>query len=169
LRAGDLLAAQAVVLLAACAAQRSFPPVRESHVADGAVSGQIVDKENGDRYQASPGASYRGSEPLPGTLQPAYPPGLLSRMLPPVTVEAQIVVDGEGAVVKVSAAGESGADPAFANAVVTAVRAWKFAPLERVTGEHIEVLPFTLEYRFIFRHLNGRAIVESGSAAGESR
>jgi hypothetical protein len=45
------------------------------------------------------------------------------------------------------------------------VHVWKFIPLERVTGDRIEALPFTIEYRFVFRQVNGRAVVESGNAA----
>ena len=58
--------------------------------------------------------------------------------------------------------GNAGGEPAFADAVVVAVRGWTFFPLKRVTGRVVEPLPFTQDYRFVFRQLNGRAVVEWG-------
>jgi hypothetical protein len=93
------------VVFAACAHMRPAPEPRERYAADGAVSGEVVERSDADRFENSAGASYRGSEPLPGNAQPEYPPGLLSRMLPPATVEAQIVIDGGGVVEKVRRGG----------------------------------------------------------------
>jgi hypothetical protein len=50
----------------------------------------------------------------------------------------------------------------FGAAVLAVVPDWTFMPLLRVTGDKIEPLPFTQDYRFVFRQVNGRAVVESG-------
>lgn len=159
--------AMVALLIAACAAKRPSPSVHETYAADGAVSGQVVDTDETIRYTNSPGTSYRGAGPSAGNPQPEYPPRLLSKLLPPVIVDVQLVVGGDGMIDKVSASGPTGADPAFADAVIDVVQRWTFTPLERLSDDGIEALPFTLHYRFTFRQVNGRAIVESGSTAAQ--
>jgi len=58
----------------------------------------------------------------------------------------------------------SGGEPAFREAVLSAVGRWTFIPLKRVTGDKVERLPFTQDYRFTFRQVDGRAVVESADS-----
>ncbi len=58
--------------------------------------------------------------------------------------------------------GGNGDEAAFAEAALSAVRGWIFAPLMQVTGDKAEPLPFSQDYRFTFRQVDGRAVVDSG-------
>lgn len=150
-------------LLSGCALQSPavFSP-GAAYVADGAVSAEIVDTaDENARYQPVPGSSYLDPLPIRENAKPDYPPDLLDRRLPPVTVVVRLVVDGAGAVADARVV-DDGDAPAFGDAVLAAVRSWTFIPLKRVTGSRVEPLPFTQDYRFTFRQVNGRAVVESG-------
>ena len=74
----------------------------------------------------------------------------------------RIVVDETGAVARAELVDGSSGEAAFAEAVLSAVRGWAFIPLKRITGARVERLPFTQDYRFTFRQVNGRAVVEFG-------
>lgn len=158
--------ASVVVLLSAvagCASQPAAPPPREGYAADGAVSAEIVETADADaRYQPMPGSSYLSPLPVRGNAKPEYPPALLDRRLPPAEVVVRLIVDGAGKVADARIIENSGGEPAFAEAVLVAVRGWTFFPLKRVTGRVVEPLPFTQDYRFVFRQVNGRAVVELG-------
>ena len=157
--------ASVVVLLSAvagCASQPAAPP-REGYAADGAVSAEIVETADADaRYQPMPGSSYLSPLPVRGNAKPEYPPALLDRRLPPAEVVVRLIVDGAGKVADARIMENAGGEPAFAEAVLVAVRGWTFFPLKRVTGRVVEPLPFTQDYRFVFRQVNGRAVVELG-------
>ena len=158
--------ASVVVLLSAvagCASQPAAPPPREGYAADGAVSAEIVETADADaRYQPMPGSSYLSPLPVRDNAKPEYPPALLDRRLPPAEVVVRLIVDGAGKVADARIIENAGGEPAFAEAVLVAVRGWTFFPLKRVTGRVVEPLPFTQEYRFVFRQVNGRAVVELG-------
>ena len=158
--------ASVVVLLSAvagCASQPAAPPPREGYAADGAVSAEIVETADADaRYQPMPGSSYLSPLPVRGNAKPEYPPALLDRRLPPAEVVVRLIVDGAGKVADARIMENAGGEPAFAEAVLVAVRGWTFFPLKRVTGRVVEPLPFTQDYRFVFRQVNGRAVVELG-------
>ena len=158
--------ASVVVLLSAvagCASPPAAPPPREGYAADGAVSAEIVETiDAGARYQPMPGSSYLSPLPVRGNAKPEYPPALLDRRLPPAEVVVRLIVDGAGKVADARIMENAGGEPAFAEAVLVAVRGWTFFPLKRVTGRVVEPLPFTQEYRFVFRQVNGRAVVELG-------
>ncbi len=150
-------------LLAGCASKPPPSPPRDGYAADGAVSAEIVETADADaRYQPMPGSSYLSPLPVRENARPAYPQALLDRRLPPAEVVVRLIVDGTGKVVDARIIGNAGGEPAFADAVLVAVRGWTFFPLKRVTGRVVEPLPFTQDYRFVFRQLNGRAVVEWG-------
>jgi TonB family protein len=94
--------------------------------------------------------------------KPEYPPALLDRRLPPAMLVVRLIVDGAGKVADARIVENGSGEAAFAEAVLAAVRAWTFFPLKRVTGRQVEPLPFTQDYRFTFRQVNGRALVEAG-------
>ena len=149
--------------VAGCASQPPAPPPREAYAADGAVSAEIVETADADaRYQPMPGSSYLSPLPLRENARPEYPPALLDRRLPPAEVVVRLIVDGTGQVADARIIENAGAEPAFREAVLAAVRGWSFHPLKRVTGRVVEPLPFTQDYRFVFRQINGRAVVELG-------
>ncbi len=163
-RVGSLVAATSVaLLLAACASRPPAPPLRTSYASDGAVTAQVVEGSRVEQYQNGPGVRYSGSGPAPDNTQPTYPPALLSRQLPPVTVDARLVVTTDGTVQSASVMRSSSTEAAFADAVLAAVHEWAFMSLTRVSGGEVERLPFSQEYRFTFRQVNGHAVVESGA------
>ena len=145
-----------------CASAPRKDAARIAYASDGAVRAEIVDVPSEGRYQAVPGSTYFDPLPIRGNAQPVYPADLLARRLPAMVVVARIVVDGAGAVVRADIV-ETGGEPAFGQAVLSAVKDWTFIPLKRVTGDRIERLPFTQEYRFTFSQVNGRAVVESAN------
>lgn len=136
---------------------------RTAYAADGAVSAEVVDAPVDMRYQAVPGSTYFSPLPIRENAKPEYPASLLARRLPPATIVVRLIVDGAGAVERASVVAATSDEQSFADAVLSAVKAWTFIPLKRVTGDRIERLPFTQDYRFTFRQVNGRAIVEDGS------
>lgn len=151
------------MLAAGCASSPRAPEPREGYAADGAVSAEIVDAADEDaRYQPVPGSSYLSPLPMRENAKPEYPPALLDRRLPPATLVVRLIVDGAGKVADACIVENGGGEAAFADAVLAAVRGWTFFPLKRVTGRQVEPLPFTQDYRFTFRQINGRAVVEAG-------
>lgn len=158
-----LAALVSAMLATGCASSPRAPEAREGYAADGAVSAEIVDAaDEGARYQPVPGSSYLSPLPVRENAKPEYPPALLDRRLPPVTLVVRLIVDGAGKVADARIVESGGGEAAFADAVLAAVRGWTFFPLKRVTGRQVEPLPFTQDYRFTFRQLNGRAVVEAG-------
>ncbi len=159
-----LLAVACSGLVAGCASTGSEAARRhDAYAADGAVSAEIVEAEDGGaRYQPMPGSSYLSPLPQRANAKPEYPMELLDRRLPPATVVVRLIVDGAGKVADARVVESGDGEPAFADAVLVAVRDWTFFPLKRVTGRQVEALPFTQDYRFTFRQVNGRAVVDAG-------
>jgi TonB family protein len=152
-----------VLLATGCASTSGAPAARDGYAADGAVSAEIVDAPEGNaRYQPMPGSSYLSPLPMRENAKPEYPPALLDRRLPPAMLVVRLIVDGAGKVADARIIENASAEAAFAEAVLAAVRGWTFFPLKRVTGRQVEPLPFTQDYRFTFRQVNGRAVVEAG-------
>lgn len=152
-----------LLLAAGCASLPRAPEPREGYAADGAVSAEIVDAaDDGARYQPVRGSSYLSPLPMRENAKPDYPLALLDRRLPPATLVVRLIVDGAGKVADARIIENQGGEAAFADAVLAAVRRWTFFPLQRVTGRQVEPLPFTQDYRFTFRQVNGRAVVEAG-------
>ena len=157
-----LLQLPAVLAIAStgCATTDIPSHTRMAYAASGAVSADIVDVASTQRYQAVPGRSYVHPVPRRANASPEYPRALLDRRLPPVEVVVRIVVDGTGSVARAAVIGGGGGDEAaFAEAALSAVRGWIFAPLMQVTGDKAEPLPFSQDYRFTFRQVDGRAVV----------
>ena len=152
----------ACIALAGCASPTHRVEAREGYLADGAVSADIVDRPDSARYQPVAGSVYLNPLPIRENALPQYPPDLLARRLPEATVVVRIVVDETGAVARAELVDGSSGEAAFAEAVLSAVRGWTFIPLKRITGARVERLPFTQDYRFTFRQVNGRAVVEFG-------
>ena len=84
--------------------------------------------------------------------------------LEPVEVIVRIVVSKSGFVDNAEVVDPRPSHAEFSDSVLHAVRTWSFIPLQRVTGNKIEPLPFTQDYKFIFKQVNGRAEVTQGSA-----
>ena len=91
-----------------------------------------------------------------------YPPELLAKNLDPIEVIARVVVNETGSVQIATLVGSTSQETAFSDGALAAVRTWTFVPLQRVEGLNAEAIPFTQDYRFTFKQVNGRAIVESG-------
>lgn len=153
-------------VLVGCASPVHKPEVHEGYAADGAVSAEIVDRPDASRYQVVAGSTYFNPLPIRENARPAYPAVLLERRLPPVTVVARIVVSDSGAVERADVVESTSDEQAFGDAVLSAVAGWTFIPLKRITGDRVERLPFTQDYRFTFRQVNGRAVVEFGDGRG---
>lgn len=151
-------------LMAACASARRQEAGRIGYAADGAVRAEIVEAPATGRYQPVAGSMYFNPLPVRDNVPPEYPPALLARRLPEVVVVARLVVDGDGAVERAQIVDDGGGEPAFRDAVLSAVGRWTFIPLKRVTGDKVERLPFTQDYRFTFRQVDGRAVVESADS-----
>ena len=152
--------------LAGCAAQQHKAATREGYAADGTVNAEIVEQADATRYQPMPGSRYDSPLPRYENAKPGYPPSLLARRLPPAAVVVRVIVDATGSVENAEVVENDSSEPAFGDAVLSAVRGWTFIPLKRVTGDRIERLPFTQHYRFTFRQVNGRAVVEYGGGPG---
>ncbi|WP_449447342.1 TonB family protein [Thermomonas brevis] len=158
-----LAALVSAMLATGCVSSPRAPEAREGYAADGAVSAEIVDAaDGGARYQPMPGSSYLSPLPMRENAKPEYPPALLDRRLPPAMLVVRLIVDGAGKVADARIIENASAEAAFAEAVLAAVRGWTFFPLKRVTGRQVEPLPFTQDYRFTFRQVNGRAVVDAG-------
>jgi TonB family protein len=145
---------------------KSAPPpvIRPAYESDGDVRAQLVEAAERDSYRTGSGTTYSGSQPAKDNAAPQYPAGLLSSRLPPVTVMVRVIVDVEGAVADAAIAASDGVQPEFAAAVLSAVRSWRFDPLQRMTEGRVEALPFSQLYRFQFTQVNGRAVVRSADA-----
>jgi TonB family protein len=158
-----LLLAMCGCIAAGCSSMGHEAMHRSAYAADGAVSAEIVDAPEGDaRYQPIPGSSYLSPLPMRENAKPEYPPALLDRRLPPAMLVVRLIVDGAGKVADARIVENGSGEAAFAEAVLAAVRGWTFFPLKRVTGRQVEPLPFTQDYRFTFRQVNGRAVVDAG-------
>lgn len=145
-----------------CASQPppvATPPV--GYAANGSVSAEILEADATARYQPVPGSDYLDPVGNPRNARPVYPAGLLRQRLPPVQVAVRLIVDATGGVIDARIVADQGGEQPFADAVLVAVRGWRFAPLQRVTGTRLESLPFTEDYRFTFRQINGHAVVET--------
>lgn len=158
----------ALALLAAClmASCASAPPPATTFAADGAVATAIVEPPDARHYEVQPGEQFFRELPRRENVAPVYPPALLDRRLGPVSVVARIVVGASGDVERAAVVDADAADPAFAEAVLAAVRTWTFIPLKRIVDNRMEPLPFTQDYRFTFTQENGRAVVVQGAPPG---
>lgn len=177
------IAALALALAACTSAPSRQHRVHTGVANQGAVRGELIEAKAQDRYALEQGVSYEQPAAFPDNPKPIYPPSLLPKALPPVTVSVQIIVNAEGAVSEVrSVERATGADDAlFFNSVRTALLQWKFFPLVKVVegGPDTVItvgdvsttyqgqasrLPFSQTYRFVFSQVAG---VPSVGEAGD--
>jgi TonB family protein len=160
------LMALCLCVLASCAkpSKLTIAPGADttSYTSNGAVKAEIVVAPEGSRYKNAPGVSYTNPEPERLNPVPTYPSYLLAKRLEPVEVIARVIVNATGSVDTVTITLNSSQEQAFSDATLTAVKTWTFRPLKRTEGLVTEPLPFTQEYRFTFKQVDGRAIVYSG-------
>lgn len=170
--------------LAACTSAPSRQHTAHTAAANqGAVHGELVEAKAQDRYALEQGVSYEQPAAFPDNPKPVYPPSLLPKALPPVTVSVQILVSAEGTVSEVRPAEPAtGVDEAlFFDSVRTALLQWKFFPLVKVmeggpstvltVGDvsttydgQASRLPFSQTYRFVFSQVAGvPSVGEAGS------
>ncbi|HEY4144094.1 hypothetical protein [Pinirhizobacter sp.] len=103
---------------------------------------------------------------------PAYPAAVLSSCPPPITIQALVVVDGDGNVTSVRIDDQDSPDPTrkiFIDAVRSTAATWKFNSLvvdQWKTDAHgkrqfvsEEERPFSLGYEFHFQCRAGKADV----------
>lgn len=148
------------VLDVACKSAPKRPETRSVYASDGNVSAQPLQASSSERYPRESDATYALPYPAAENAVPQYPAGLLSSRLPPVNVQASLVVDGDGAVTDATIIEGDSVPPEFAQSVLVAVRSWRFSPLKRRKEGKVEALPFSQQYTFTFRQVNGRAVVE---------
>jgi len=148
--------------VAGCASRPAKEISRTSYASDGSVKAEVVPAPDGARYEVTPGIGYISPEPASQNALPQYPPELLAKNLDPIEVIARVVVNALGSVETVTLVRSTSQEPAFSDRVLATVNTWTFTPLQRVEGLNAQPIPFTQEYRFTFKQINGRAIVESG-------
>ena len=161
-RSGIALACvMAIVGLAGCrrAVHAEPPPAKTGYAADGRVEQVTEDVPDDSRYRVEEGDTFDSSLVLHAPA-PQYPAALLARQLPPVTVRVSMVVDASGAVTHVTPLNADEVEPAFITATVDALMTWRFSPLTRTRNGVAEPLPYSEIERFVFRQVNGRAVVE---------
>ena len=169
--------AAAVTVLAGCAT--AIAPARPSPQGD--TSYRAVAKDGMQHYQLAMGQISTGAVPSAHSA-PVYPPSLLSSGLPPVEVEALLIVSAEGKVDEVRIADEAQADAQgrlFADAVRKAALQWTFEPLlftrwaaDANGNEHkvdSEARPFSAAYVFRFAWKDGKPVTDANAAAGGAR
>ncbi|MEO8314154.1 MAG: TonB family protein [Pseudomonadota bacterium] len=157
-----------VAVLALGGGCKSVPkksPTRTTYTSEGDVSAQRVQAQRQAQYQSDSGSTYTGSHPAKDNAVPQYPAGLLSSRLPSVSVTVHVVVDDAGMVSDATVAGGESLQPEFADAVLSAVRSWRFDPLRRITEGKVEALPFSDQFQFVFTQVNGRAVVKPATPA----
>lgn len=150
----------------------------------GEVSAQRIEPSASDRYAFAQGATYDQPRAAADNPLPAYPVELLAQRLAPQAVRARLIVDTQGRVVEVRALDPtSEAAAGFAASVHAACATWRFSPLtetraveqrRRLPDGDLEIeyvpetraLPFHLDYRFVFRQVDGRPVVDVGSPEG---
>ncbi|NII10869.1 hypothetical protein [Oleiagrimonas sp. C23AA] len=143
----------------------------------GDVSYEAVEPPPGPhaRYTLKAGQSALGAKEEKRVI-PTYPKALIGRGLAPVSVTATLVVDRQGAVKRVLIDGEETDDAttrAFDAAVRKAGLQWHFTPLRVGTWKtepdgsrwfvgNKAAKPFSLRYRFHFKLVDGKPVVDGG-------
>lgn len=164
---------------AGCAHQAHMPLNPPKAKLSGEVSGGVIEPPASARYVREAGAHYELPLASPDNPLPIYPTDLLSKRLPPITVEARVVVDDKGHVVSVASLGQSESDDSpFVESVRSAVRDWNFTQLVKIIPSHdwttlvdgsgtetqypgkATALAFHQDYRFVFSQTEGKANVE---------
>lgn len=169
-----------VLIATAC---RSVPTQAPPPPPSGEVDAQRIESVASDRYEVAEGATYEQPRAVDTNTMPVYPPALLAQRLPPQSVGVRLVVDPEGRVAEVQALDPDGsATGGFLASVRASCATWRFSPLtetravevrRRLPDGDLEIeyvpqtraLPFHLDYRFVFRQVDGRPLVDAAPAA----
>ncbi|HEX7339639.1 MAG TPA: hypothetical protein VF271_06855 [Rhodanobacteraceae bacterium] len=171
------LVASLGALLAACATAPKVPPKPDWQ---GRTHYQRIQVPAWQKpYQLTSGTQATGTM-LKRNPAPVYPPALVAKGLPPVTVTARLSVDKTGHVDAVWISkyqGDAAARAAFEAAVHQAAMHWIFVPLtfmrEVTRPDHTVAVattakPFSLYFRFYFKVVNGKPVTGSGKAAASA-
>ena len=159
--------------------QREYSPKTR---VSGEVTGGIVDAPASERYSAEQSARYEQPLASPDNPLPTYPGALLSRHLPPVSIQVRVIVDELGNVADIIPTEQPDPDnSAFLENVNSTVKNWKFTQLIKIVpgpevtvlrdafgsettySGHATALPFHQDYRFVFSQSDGRANVTARS------
>lgn len=156
-------------VVAACSTRTVLRPTTKPE-----TSWKLVEPAGSPQYALQPGQSAVEPEPVIGHFAPPmYPPALVRRGMPPVTVTAQLAFGTDGKVYSVRIVSNSyaGVDHAlFADAVRTAAKDWVFTPLvfEAYVGDagarpalQRTPKPFSLWFEFHFDMVAGKPVVET--------
>lgn len=161
-------------MLAGCASVQQAVPAKPATEAD--TSYRSVAKADIQHYQLALGEVSTGAVPSSHPA-PDYPATLLDQRLPPLEVEARLIVDEEGKVSEVRIADEERADAhtrLFDEAIRTAAMQWTFEPL-RISqwasdangNTHqvgSEARPFSLDYVFRFAWKDGKPVTDTSAS-----
>ncbi len=152
-----------------CATKPAFDEAKAgiqttSYASNGDVKAEVIDAPERARYKATEGVIFINPEPSDKNAVPNYPPELLVKRLDPVEVVVRVVVNTSGSVESATIANNSSTEQAFSRETLAAVKRWAFSPLQRIEDAKVQSLPFSQEYRFTFKQIDGRAVVSSGTA-----
>ncbi|TXI50100.1 MAG: hypothetical protein E6Q50_05950 [Lysobacter sp.] len=156
--------AAVVIAFAGCATKSSpKPPAPPVERRTGEVSESIVESDAASRYVIEPGQTYESPVVLGEYSLPEYPADRLADRLPPIEIVVRVVVGSEGLVERVDPLGETNdGNRAFYDATKDALMRWEFSPF-RIKDEATSIvrdLPFHQDYRFVFRQIDGKPLVE---------
>lgn len=144
-----------------CASRQIEDVGTSSRITKGAVGAEAIVAPPEARYEVVEDVDYLLPQPSVLNAMPDYPPQLLEKNLAPVQMTVRLVVDAQGLVERAEILESTTSEEAFSEAVLESVKTWTFSPLTRVKSMVAEPLPYTQGYRFTFRQVDGRAIVES--------
>jgi|GEM_PF-878476 len=164
--------------LAAC---RSVPTQVPPPPPSGEVDAQPIVAASAERYEVAEGATYAQPQASADNALPVYPAELLAQRLAPRIVRVRLIVDAQGRVAEVRSLDPEASGDAFLDAARAACAGWRFSPLtetraveqrRRLPDGDVEIeyvpqsrtLPFHLDYRFAFRQVDGRPVVDAGAA-----
>jgi TonB family protein len=155
-------------IVGGCATKRAVEETKPAdqsakYASNGDVKGEVIEAPERARYKATDGVVFINPEPSDRNATPNYPPELLEKRLDPVAVVVRVVVDTTGSVESATISNNSSSEQAFARETLAAVKSWVFSPLQRIEGSKVRSLPFSQEYRFTFKQIDGRAVVSSGA------
>lgn len=165
----------ALALLVGGCARPVRPPAPVTPPPSGRVSYRAVADKRIRHYRMSEDQDWSQPQQSRHNRAPAYPPALLARHLPPVTVTALLVVDAQGRVSDVrfpATVADDDASRAFRQAVREATSQWTFTPLRRSfwktlpDGSEVRVgqqqpMPFSQRYAFRFAVHDGKPVVSA--------
>lgn len=138
----------------------------------GAVSGEVLHDPAQPIATPSVDEVHEPPRQMAGNAMPSYPPALVSKRLPPVSVSVRIVVGSDGQVASVEPLTPD-QDEQFLAAVRASVLTWRYEPFVVIEwadspdangdgepdGQHVaaeRAKPFRFDMRFTFEVVNGK-------------